>query len=228
VRALADAVRLQERLLHAKFEDWIALDDAGQKRREHLLDLKRRSDVWRPYFDRLIPEQLDEVARSKLGEWYSGMGIVLRQIGEPAQAVEMFERAIKAGGGAELIREYGNLEALKLSVKGMAAFQAGRHQEAIDCLRRALGVSGQAHMVRRELSHALTQTAILEHNKRGPIRRDPRLRLLGESSDANVRALHRLLGDDSTTDTEEQLREALELDPSNEAARDALETLQAS
>jgi len=98
-------------------------------------------------------------------------------------------------GALQHAQEYGGGRALDLQQQAVRAFNAGRHDEAIERLRQAINVSANDRKLKEELSQTLTGAAVAAVNKAGPA--GPR---------------------DILEDAQEKLEEAQRLDPSNKQA----------
>ncbi len=100
VPALEDALRLQVRLLRARYTDLQASGDDESPERTRLLNtLKRDVEEWGKYLDQLVPlaKELEESIRQKLCLWYRVMGEVYRALDKHSEAIKFYEQGVKAG-----------------------------------------------------------------------------------------------------------------------------------
>jgi tetratricopeptide (TPR) repeat protein len=100
VPALEDALRLQVRLLRARYTDLQALGQGESPERTRLLGtLKRDAEEWRKYLDQLVPlaQKLEESVRQKLCLWYRVMGEIYCALKQWSDALPFYEQGVKAG-----------------------------------------------------------------------------------------------------------------------------------
>lgn len=93
IPALEDAVRLQVRLLRARYTDLQAAGDDSAERMSLLQVFAADAAKWRPYFDQLlaVADQTAEDLRQKLCLWYRVMGDVLRALDRDDEAISFYE-----------------------------------------------------------------------------------------------------------------------------------------
>ena len=98
--ALADALRLQVRLLRTRNQELQALGQESSGQRLGLLgQMKDVAEYWLPYFDQLaaVAECLDDDVRERLCLWYRVSGDVLWALDRKAEAVHYYEQGTRAG-----------------------------------------------------------------------------------------------------------------------------------
>lgn len=96
--ALADVLRLQERLLWARYDEINSLSQDDPKRDQRIHQVCESASKWGPYFERLGSdvETLDSDLRHRLGFWYFAVGQVYVADGRLREAGAYFERAVMA------------------------------------------------------------------------------------------------------------------------------------
>ncbi len=100
VPALADALRLQVRLLLTHYHELQALSEDNEAERTRLLNTLRESaEHWMEYFEQLVDvsDALEEDVRHKLCHWYRVMGEVLCALDREEEAIAFYEWGVKAG-----------------------------------------------------------------------------------------------------------------------------------
>lgn len=97
--ALEDMLRLQVRLLRARYQDLQAMGEESPQRGSLLRTLKEAADDWRPYLDRLVPtaHEAEEEIRQKLCLWYRVMGEVHCALDLEPEAIGYYEQCKSAG-----------------------------------------------------------------------------------------------------------------------------------
>jgi tetratricopeptide (TPR) repeat protein len=98
--ALADALRLQMRMMSARYSDLQAVgpDDQGERNRL-LKEMAKLSDYWSIYFEQLVDNanDLDDDVRQKLCLWHRVMGQVLGALSRHEDSIRFFDQGTRAG-----------------------------------------------------------------------------------------------------------------------------------
>ena len=97
--ALEDTLRLQVRLVRARYQDLQAMGDRSSERGKLLQTLREAGNDWRPFLDPLVPTAhgADEEIRQKLCLWYRVMGEVHCALDREMEAVDYYEKGRDAG-----------------------------------------------------------------------------------------------------------------------------------
>ncbi len=97
VPALSDALRLENRLLIARYGELRAVGDDEQERGRLLSLIRQSADTWFPYFSQLSDAcgELEDDVRQKLCLWFRVMGDVLCGANKREEAINYFELGLK-------------------------------------------------------------------------------------------------------------------------------------
>lgn len=100
--ALEDAVRLQHRLLRARYTELQAAGEDNSVRSRLLALLKKDADHWKPYFDQVVKviSDVDNDVRQKLTLWYRVMGDIHAALSQRQESLPYYEQGV-AGAAAD-------------------------------------------------------------------------------------------------------------------------------